>query len=229
MQKTIRANGSLSDSPHTSQPPHAEAHSPVWDALCDDPQTAVMLVDSEGHVHFANATAASLCGRPADGQAPSLKNILSEDVARERLEFVREASNSGKSITVDGMINGRYTRSTLRPFPTERADQRRILMVTRPATPMPDPEASGIVRAKSDDHGVLSSLTTREMEILRLIAAGLSTADIADQLHRSVKTVEWHRVSLGNKLGITNRVELARIAINAGLVATDTARGVTKR
>ena len=56
------------------------------------------------------------------------------------------------------------------------------------------------------------------MEILRLIGEGLSTSEIAENLHRSVKTVEWHRVSLGNKLGVTNRVELARIAISAGLV-----------
>jgi DNA-binding NarL/FixJ family response regulator len=33
-----------------------------------------------------------------------------------------------------------------------------------------------------------------------------------------VKTIEWHRVSLGTKLGVTNRVELARIAIRAGVV-----------
>jgi DNA-binding NarL/FixJ family response regulator len=75
-----------------------------------------------------------------------------------------------------------------------------------------------VVRAKHDDLGVLGALTTREMEILRLIGKGLSTADIAKQLHRSVKTIEWHRVSLGTKLGVTNRVELARIAIRAGVV-----------
>jgi DNA-binding NarL/FixJ family response regulator len=56
---------------------------------------------------------------------------------------------------------------------------------------------------------------------LKLIGIGLSTADIARRLERSVKTVEWHRVSLGEKLGVTNRVELARIAIAAGLVSLD--------
>jgi DNA-binding NarL/FixJ family response regulator len=78
-------------------------------------------------------------------------------------------------------------------------------------------DAAEIVRAKSDDLGVLGSLTEREMEVMSLIGEGLSTSDIAKRLHRSEKTVEWHRASLGHKLGVTNRVELARIALRAGL------------
>jgi hypothetical protein len=75
-----------------------------------------------------------------------------------------------------------------------------------------------VLRARNDDTGALNVLTTREIEILCLIGEGFSTADIAKHLHRSVKTIEWHRVALGTKLGISNRVELARIAIRAGLV-----------
>jgi DNA-binding NarL/FixJ family response regulator len=77
------------------------------------------------------------------------------------------------------------------------------------------------IRTRYDDMGPLASLTSRELDIIRLIGAGLSTAEIAKRLHRSVKTIEWHRVSLGNKLGVANRVELARIAIGAGLVSLD--------
>ena len=43
--------------------------------------------------------------------------------------------------------------------------------------------------------GTLSSLTNRELQILQLIGDGLSTQEIADKLHRSVKTIEWHRVA----------------------------------
>lgn len=64
-------------------------------------------------------------------------------------------------------------------------------------------------------------MTAREREVLIHIGRGLSTAEIASTLGRSTKTVEWHRVSLGNKLGITNRVELARIAIRAGVTALE--------
>ena len=66
-------------------------------------------------------------------------------------------------------------------------------------------------------HAKLESLTRREREVLGLIGRGLSLPQIARQLHRSQKTIESHRLSLGRKLDASNRVELARIAITAGL------------
>ncbi len=61
-------------------------------------------------------------------------------------------------------------------------------------------------------------MTRREFEILRLIACGLATADIAASIHRSQKTVESHRRTLGQKLQAKNAAELARIATEAGLL-----------
>lgn len=75
-----------------------------------------------------------------------------------------------------------------------------------------------VVHAASDDPGQLANLSKRELEVLALIGEGLSTRDIAKRLGRTIKTVEWHRASLGRKLNITNRVELAQIAIGAGMV-----------
>ena len=63
----------------------------------------------------------------------------------------------------------------------------------------------------------MNTLTDRQREILALIGQGLSTAEIAHRLCRTVKTVESHRLSLGKKLGGRNRVELALIANEAGL------------
>jgi len=67
----------------------------------------------------------------------------------------------------------------------------------------------------------LGALTNREREVLGLIGQGYSLAEIADQLYRSQKTIQTHRLSLGRKLGVNNRVELARIAIAAGLAPLD--------
>lgn len=63
----------------------------------------------------------------------------------------------------------------------------------------------------------LEELTPRETEVLTQVALGYSLPEIAQQLHRSLKTIETHRLSLGRKLGASNRVELTRIAIAAGL------------
>ena len=65
----------------------------------------------------------------------------------------------------------------------------------------------------------IDSLTPREREILIKIAEGDSLPEIAQQLHRSLKTIESHRLSLGRKLKASNRVELAKIAIREGLIS----------
>ncbi|MFO1327004.1 MAG: response regulator transcription factor [Rubrivivax sp.] len=56
-------------------------------------------------------------------------------------------------------------------------------------------------------------LSARELEVLRLVAAGRSTRDIADQLNRSVKTIETHKQSLKLKLDADSPAMLVRKAI----------------
>ncbi len=110
-----------------------------------------------------------------------------------------------------------------RPIESDTHDGARVLVICRPLTAMDrEPkfdavDGCAVVVAQFNDLGPLSVLTEREFEVLAFIGEGLSTAEIAQRLHRSVKTVEWHRRLLGSKLEATNRVELARIAIRAGL------------
>lgn len=59
-------------------------------------------------------------------------------------------------------------------------------------------------------HG-LDRLTTREMEVLRMVAEGLTDREAADGLGISVRTVETHVSNLLHKLGVRNRAEAARI------------------
>ncbi|MCU0313215.1 MAG: response regulator transcription factor [Solirubrobacteraceae bacterium] len=61
-------------------------------------------------------------------------------------------------------------------------------------------------------------LTDRETEVLRLIALGHTNAEIAEQLHLSVRTVESHRAHIQQKLRRTTRAELVRYALDRGLV-----------
>ncbi len=64
----------------------------------------------------------------------------------------------------------------------------------------------------------LDSLTRREMQILRMIARGMSRTDIAEDICRSPMTVDNHRKSIMKKLDINDRGELVRFAIAEGLV-----------
>lgn len=61
-------------------------------------------------------------------------------------------------------------------------------------------------------------LTTREKEILTLIAQGLSNQQIAEKLFISIKTVQTHRAHILEKLGLHDRTELVRYAIRKGLI-----------
>jgi len=65
------------------------------------------------------------------------------------------------------------------------------------------------------------SLTLREKEVLRLIAEGKSTHEIADMLHLSVKTIEKHRVTMMRKLELHNLSELIKYAIRKGLIEVE--------
>jgi DNA-binding NarL/FixJ family response regulator len=61
-------------------------------------------------------------------------------------------------------------------------------------------------------------LTRRENEVVKLIAEGHTTHEIADLLTISAKTVERHRANVLGKLGMRDRVEVTRYAIRAGLI-----------
>lgn len=61
-------------------------------------------------------------------------------------------------------------------------------------------------------------LTDRQREILKLIIDGKGNKEIADILHVSVKTVEFHRARLMAKLGVKSAAELAKVALQQGLI-----------
>jgi DNA-binding NarL/FixJ family response regulator len=61
-------------------------------------------------------------------------------------------------------------------------------------------------------------LTPRLQEVLRLIADGLSTKEIAAQLNISGKTVEFHRGRLTTRVGIHATALLARYAVRVGAI-----------
>lgn len=61
-------------------------------------------------------------------------------------------------------------------------------------------------------------LTARERQIVQLAAEGYKNREIAERLNISLKTVETHRANVMQKLNISDRVELVRYAIRAGII-----------
>lgn len=61
--------------------------------------------------------------------------------------------------------------------------------------------------------GAKSELTARQREVLRLIAMGCSAKDIANQLNISVRTAEFHRAAIMQRLGLHSTAQMTRYAI----------------
>ena len=66
-----------------------------------------------------------------------------------------------------------------------------------------------------------ATLTRREREVLQLLAEGGSTANIAAELHVSVKTIETHRKHIMDKLSLRSIAELTKYAIREGITTLD--------
>jgi two-component system response regulator NreC len=63
-------------------------------------------------------------------------------------------------------------------------------------------------------------LTPREREVLRLIALGHTSVEIAEKLGLSPRTIETHRARIHRKLGLVSRAELVRYALQRGMLPT---------
>ena len=63
-----------------------------------------------------------------------------------------------------------------------------------------------------------AGLTAREVEVLRLVAQGLTDAQVAEQLVISPRTVNTHLTSIYNKLGVDSRTAATRFAVDHQLV-----------
>lgn len=87
------------------------------------------------------------------------------------------------------------------------------------------PEAArrlaNIVRSRTKQMPAPDILTNREMDVIRLIARGLSNQEIADDLTISLKTVKTHVSSILGKLGLNSRVRVALYALRHSIVPLD--------
>lgn len=120
-----------------------------------------------------------------------------------------------------------------RPAVIQQALQQRVHGIVTKGTPLRElrvaidevasggtyycPTAARIVREVAG-RPVALALTTREREIVGLVAAGLSSKEIASRLGLSVKTVSNHRLRAMERIGVRNAAELTHYAIEQGLI-----------
>ncbi len=195
------------------------ASDPVWEALVHDSAAAVAVFDLEGHVLYANALYLRMVGVEGIEQLRglTLEQRLGHDMAEERQPLLHGVIKTGRPLQIRDLRRGRALLGFLRKLPgTDLA-----MATFRPAD-IPDWCDAHVTdvpyaQMKHIDPGPLAALSEREKEILAFIGRGLTSAQIAKKLHRTIKTIEWHRSAIARKLRTKDRVALAKLAISAGL------------
>jgi two-component system response regulator NreC len=127
----------------------------------------------------------------------------------EEESLLREAINAGAA----GYIIKRAVQEEL--ISAIRAVSRGDMYIHPSITRLLLKDLSPSVKVKT---GGLQLLTPRERELMEYIVRGFTNRQIAEKLFISVRTVEGHRASLLNKLGLKNRVELVEFAEKFGLI-----------
>ena len=77
--------------------------------------------------------------------------------------------------------------------------------------------AQAVTTAAPDAHSAPSGLTAREVDVLRLLAAGHANREIGERLRISERTVENHVLHILTKLGVPSRTAAATYAVRHGL------------
>lgn len=84
------------------------------------------------------------------------------------------------------------------------------------------PSLGAVLAQPPQSRGAVDELSSREREVLRLLALGHTNQEIAQQLYVSVRTVESHRAHIMTKLRAASRAEMVRHAIEGGLLEEQT-------
>jgi two-component system, NarL family, response regulator NreC len=91
-----------------------------------------------------------------------------------------------------------------------------------------DPELAGVIvhdalggKARKPETETSNLLSEREQQVLKLVAEGFSSREIADQLSISTKTVEAYRARFADKLGLRSRAQIVQYALNLGFLSSE--------
>jgi DNA-binding NarL/FixJ family response regulator len=184
----------------------------------------------------------TVVGEANDGrEAVELAATLSPDIALldvtmpglnglEAATRLRESSPATRVIILSMHANDAYVRTALKAgaagyllkSATAEELQSALHTVARGEIYLSPAVSKQVVKGFVDgDESPLDALTTRQREILQLIAEGRSTKEVGFMLSISVKTVETHRAQIMERLEIHDLAGLVRFAIRTGLISPD--------
>ena len=168
------------------------------------------VIGPTGVIRWVNPAAQRLVGDVRGRQFTSV--VAAEDTRRAREEFARKIAGTAKVTDAEAVLLS--------------ADGERISVDISSVPLMQGHRCVGVfgqladVGEAAEEHPVPPHLTPRQSEVLRLLARGYSTKQIARELHLSPETVRNHVRHLLNALGVHTRLEAVALTRGNDLVAS---------
>ncbi len=199
----------------------------LWTALCQSPGIGVSITDVSGRLLFVNDTTMVLFSEQTnvDYVGKSIADFHPPEFVAERLAMLKKVVEESKTVRVRHVYHGRRIESTLWPVQDKRPPFNRVIVVSHQSAcelglPV-DNDLIEVVSTNYIDLGSLSVLSRRELEVLVLLGHGLNVPRTAAVLHRSPKTIQRHKASISEKLGLRGQAELVQIVTELGLELSD--------
>lgn len=191
-------------------------------AIANDSGAALRIYGSKGEIYFSSEAYAAISLMPHSVKTgASLYDEMPRQAADERVRAFNEVREHGQPVRLVEFIHGRLCVSTYRRLEADAGNDA-VLAALLPVEGrahyekvMTDPKHR---RAEFNTGGPLSGLGIRQIEVLRLIGMGLNGQEIAQALHRSPRTIEFHRKAIRDRLGDMSLIDLAHLACRSGIV-----------
>jgi DNA-binding CsgD family transcriptional regulator len=146
-------------------------------------------------------------------------NYFGVELSNERMRFVRLALDTGEIQSCIGSLGGVLFRCSYQPLGTHGTPD----LVGCNSAPFllsyvqKAPQMANFHIMEYHDFGVFNVLSVIELQVLASLSRGMTSADIARDMHRSVRTIEGHRRNIGLKTGVGTISELIAHSTTAGL------------
>lgn len=184
--------------------------------------------DMDGRYQWISDSASVVVGaEPSSMLGRSITDFFSAEWCAERIDVIREVLEARSIMATVEIFGGKRLEGAV--FPVELGVPSPLAVIVGRfglALAQPggrDSAAIRCVQLVQADWGSLRTLSRRELDVLRLIAKGLSNPEIARALHRTKRAVEWHIKNLYARLGCDQRTSLFRRGLEAGLADIDDA------
>jgi DNA-binding CsgD family transcriptional regulator len=196
----------------------------VWQALSAAPGIGVCVLTIEGVCVYSSPENRRIYwgDDSVDTRGMSIERLFPAPWVEERMAFFQRVVDERRPVAVRQVWRGHQICLVIRPVFGRGDEVTHLLCLSRPTDSLDCcSDFAEIAESEFVELGDLNVLTPRELVVLALLGQGLTLKEIAERLHRSFKTIDNHRASIGRKLRKTDRLALARLATQAGLRVRD--------